>query len=289
MKNANYETHFVRVIDYLYAHLDDDIDLAALAEVACLSEFHWHRIYQAHIGESVFQTIRRLRLQRAAEALANSTTPIDEIRKNASYGSREAFSRAFKDMFSRSPSDYRSSGPHAVFLSARQARNTQEFDVSVEQIETQHCIAVEHIGSIMLIEQAMTTLFMEAQEQQLLAAQPDMIAVFLDDPTNANMRDMRSLACLVQDVERPVSSRLMSYAVERATYVRLAYTGPYAAMKSAYDWLATVWLPGSGFEPADLPNFERYLNSPREVPQEELRTDIYFPIVPVRDLGAETS
>ena len=81
MKNANYETRFVRVIDYLYAHLDDDIDLAALAEVARLSEFHWHRIYQAHIGESVFQTIRRLRLQRAAEALANSTTSIDEVRK----------------------------------------------------------------------------------------------------------------------------------------------------------------------------------------------------------------
>ena len=87
----------------------------------------------------------------------------------------------------------------------------------------------------MLIEQAMTTLFMEAQEQQLLAAQPDMIAVFLDDPTNADMREMRSLACLVQNVGRPVSSPLMSYAVERATYVRLAYTGPYAAMKSAYE------------------------------------------------------
>jgi DNA gyrase inhibitor GyrI len=107
-------------------------------------------------------------------------------------------------------------------LAARQARNTQEFDVSVEQIETQHCIAVEHIGSIMLIEQAMTTLFIQAQEQQVLAAQPDMIAVFLDDPTNADVRDMRSLACLVQDVERPVGSPLMSYAVERATYVRLA-------------------------------------------------------------------
>lgn len=50
---TNYEPRLKRVTAYLHAHLDEYLDLNKLAEVACMSPYHWHRIYQAVHGESV--------------------------------------------------------------------------------------------------------------------------------------------------------------------------------------------------------------------------------------------
>jgi len=40
-RQNNYEVRFDRVLEYIYTHLDDDLDLNKLAEIACLSPYHW--------------------------------------------------------------------------------------------------------------------------------------------------------------------------------------------------------------------------------------------------------
>src|SRR4029077_11746511 len=55
---ASYENRLSRVVDHIYAHLDEDIRFDDLAEVACLSPYHWHRIYAAMRGETITATIR---------------------------------------------------------------------------------------------------------------------------------------------------------------------------------------------------------------------------------------
>lgn len=47
-----YEKRLKRVTDHIHAHLDDELDLDKLAEVACMSAYHWHRIYRAVLGET---------------------------------------------------------------------------------------------------------------------------------------------------------------------------------------------------------------------------------------------
>ena len=66
----SYARRLNRVAEHIWAHLDAPLDLAQLAEVACLSPFHFHRIYRAMIGETVAETVSRLRLQRASMELA---------------------------------------------------------------------------------------------------------------------------------------------------------------------------------------------------------------------------
>lgn len=80
---TNYTERLARVTAYIYEHLDNNVDLAVLAEVACLSPWHWHRIYHALYGETVAATVRRLRLQRAAADLANTAMTIEEIARHA--------------------------------------------------------------------------------------------------------------------------------------------------------------------------------------------------------------
>ena len=65
--NANtYASRIQRVVDHLAEHLDDPLDLESLARVAHFSPYHFHRIYRGILGETVHDTVRRLRLQRAA-------------------------------------------------------------------------------------------------------------------------------------------------------------------------------------------------------------------------------
>ena len=62
----DYADRVERVHAYLAEHLDRDVDLDHLAGIACFSPFHFHRIYHALQGETVAESVRRMRLHRAA-------------------------------------------------------------------------------------------------------------------------------------------------------------------------------------------------------------------------------
>jgi len=64
-----YDKRVNRVIDHIRRHLADDLSLAALARVAAFSPFHFHRVFRARTGETVFGFIQRLRIEKAAAAL----------------------------------------------------------------------------------------------------------------------------------------------------------------------------------------------------------------------------
>src|SRR5215510_3781375 len=106
---ADYADRLDRVFKWLADHLDDTLDLARLADVACLSPYHFHRVYRAMQGETAADTVRRLRMHRAAVELITGELPIARVARRAGYGSQEAFTRAFRDAYGVPPARYRSS------------------------------------------------------------------------------------------------------------------------------------------------------------------------------------
>lgn len=96
-----------RVLAHLAGALDQPLSLDALAEVACLSRFHFHRCYSALLGETPAETLRRLRLTRAAGELVNGRRPLREIAARAGYGSLAAFVRAFAAAYGQPPGSFR--------------------------------------------------------------------------------------------------------------------------------------------------------------------------------------
>jgi len=77
--------------------------------VACLSPYHFHRVYRAMRGETTADTVRRLRLHRAAVDLIAGELPVARVARRAGYGSQEAFTRAFKAAYGVPPARYRAS------------------------------------------------------------------------------------------------------------------------------------------------------------------------------------
>src|ERR1700722_7899958 len=129
---ASYQARLDRVVDHIYAHLDEDIRPERLAEAACLSPYHWHRIYVAMRGETVTATIRRLRLLRAADRLANSDLPVEMIGERAGYSGADAFPPAFREAYGKTPADYRATGSHAAFKASTEAEDDAGFPVTIE-------------------------------------------------------------------------------------------------------------------------------------------------------------
>lgn len=49
--DASHSDRVQKVVAYVYAHLDEPLDLMKLSEVANMSVFHWYRIFQSMYGE----------------------------------------------------------------------------------------------------------------------------------------------------------------------------------------------------------------------------------------------
>ena len=90
----DYEKRLMRVWDHIHDHPDGDLSLDALADVAALSRFHFHRLFRAVIGETAAQSVRRIRLHNAAVALVQSDLALGQVAKGVGYPNLASFSRA---------------------------------------------------------------------------------------------------------------------------------------------------------------------------------------------------
>lgn len=98
------------VIRYIREHISEPLDRETLAAVAGFSIPHFHRVFTAHVGESAISYVRRLRLERAARKLRMGAVDITEVALAAGYDTHAAFSKAFKQQFGLSPSEFRQLG-----------------------------------------------------------------------------------------------------------------------------------------------------------------------------------
>jgi AraC family transcriptional regulator len=102
------------VIRYIREHINEPLNRETLAEVAGFSVPHFHRVFTAHVGESAASYVRRLRLDRAGRKLRMGAVDITEVALAAGYDTHAAFSKAFKQQFGLSPSEFRQLGCRAA-------------------------------------------------------------------------------------------------------------------------------------------------------------------------------
>ena len=93
--------------DYLAAHLDQPLRLADGAREACLSPFHYHRLFTRAFDETPHEFITRLRIDRARYLLARDQLSITEVCFALGYQSLGTFSERFRTMVGSSPASYR--------------------------------------------------------------------------------------------------------------------------------------------------------------------------------------
>lgn len=96
-----------RVLDYISVNLANDITLADLAGIACLSPFHFARTFRRAMGVSLHRYLSQMRLQIAMAEVAAGKLPLAQIALNAQFSSQASFTRAFRQATGVSPGEYR--------------------------------------------------------------------------------------------------------------------------------------------------------------------------------------
>jgi len=96
-----------RAIEYVDAHLSEDISLAALAAEAGFSPHHFGKAFKASLGMPPCQYVTRARLRQAMGMLLNSDRTITEIAYEVGFPSHSHFCAMFKKQTGMTPSQYR--------------------------------------------------------------------------------------------------------------------------------------------------------------------------------------
>ena len=281
MRAEQYQRRLDVVTDYIYAHLDDDLSLETLAHVSGFSRYHWHRIYRAVRGETAAQTVRRLRLERAAAMLTETSWPVERIAWKAGFTGTDVFSRAFLRSYRTTPSRFRIGGRPASIDSlvtscgsglTSSVREAPGWMVRVEARFGYRLAVSEHRGSYMDIGRAFSRV------RDRVGAGSLMVAIYADDPDAVPPADLRSTAGTVVDPGTEIHHDLVERMVPAGRYAIMRYIGPYSSMHAAYLWLYGQWLPSSGEEPRDHPIIEEYLTDPATTPPVDAVTDILLPL-----------
>ena len=109
-------TQVQKGIEYIEDNLDFDISLKQVALIACMSQWHFQRIFKALTNETLKTYIRSRRLANSLNKLLTSNERIIDIAVTAGYESQESFTRAFKQVFEMTPNEYRKLGDKSLFM-----------------------------------------------------------------------------------------------------------------------------------------------------------------------------
>lgn len=264
-----YARRLRRVVEHIWRHLDEPLDLRRLAEVACLSPYHFHRIYCAGIGETASETLSRLRLQRASMELARGGDPIARIARRAGYASQPAFTRAFRAAYGDSPAAFRAR--------RRDNKGADPMPVEIQDRPALRIAAVMHRGPPSEIGRAFDRVVAWAGPRGLTGPSARGVAVYLDDMAITPPQEQRALAGLTVGPDVEGDETVAIHEAPGGRYAVLRFKGPYAHLGRGYDELFD-WLLTSGEEPAHAPCLEVNLNDPRATPPEDLLTEICLPL-----------
>ena len=91
-------------MDRTYAQ---ELDVPALARIACVSEAHFIRTFRATFGETPHRYLQRRRVERSMFLLRESGRSVTDICLDVGFNSLGTFTRTFRDIVGETPTAYR--------------------------------------------------------------------------------------------------------------------------------------------------------------------------------------
>jgi AraC family transcriptional regulator len=263
-------------------------ELTQLAAAAHFSPFHFHRMYRALSGETIGQTVARLRLLRALQCLARPQEQVTEAALAVGYETPQAFARAFRHAFDASPSELRGQQDRLDAAMERLRRPAAGLDagepalqVEIVSVEPFRVVATRYVGDHRELDQTYGRLFEWAAEHALLERMTGIYGVPHDNAPDA-LPDEGEFDCALAFDGGQVEADVDTYPLQLGgrLWARWRHLGSYDHLGALTDRLIASWLPGSGYLLRDAHPFRHFLDDPEETAQADLRADVYLPVMP---------
>ena len=307
-----YISRINKVMDYVEKHLNEEITLDKIAQIACFSPFHFHRIFSTLTNETLNTFIQRLRIEKAAQQLRNEENiSISEIAYNCGFGSAAHFSRTFRKYFGLTAKEFRET-EKAVFakdgfyyskngqLTRKMNQQSPDFrvqlcidnlnqfnhfkfiimdtKVEIKEMPELNVIYCRHTGQFNQIGKVYEKLMKWAGPRGLLNfPKTKTITVYHDDPTITAIEQVRQSACISVDSDVKVDGEIGKMKLESGKYAVGRFEIDEKGFEKAWNTMC-LWLTESGYQPGEGYPYELYHNSPDEDAMHRFILDICIPV-----------
>jgi len=313
-----YKARINKVMDYIEAHIDRDFTLEELADQACFSKFHFHRVFHALIGETLFNFIQRIRLEKAAVLMQyDPQRAITDIALSCGFNSSAAFARSFKKHFGLSATQWRKEiiskkSDHSnlgklisnqrkdhksnfnyidynnTILDLEAPGDMQAHQVKIKDLADKTVAYIRYIGPYQsdskVFERLYAKLFKWAGPRELIdEKKTEMLNLYHDDTEITEKRKLRLSACITIPEDISVEGEINKMIVSGGKYACAAFILSEKQYQEAWDWMCKVWLPTSGYVPDDRLSFELYsMNTIFDTPNKnQHNVEICIPVKPM--------
>ncbi len=273
-----------RATAYIEAHLADEIDCGVLARMTCCSVYHFQRMFACIVGVPLAEYIRRRRMSLAAVDLQSHGARVTDIALRYGYDSPTAFNRAFQSVHGVAPSQAKMPG---VALKAYPPISFQiavKGDVAMNyRIETKQAFRIVGVSQPMpsQMEEAFAAVPQMWQKVGADGSIPKLLGLMNSQPmgilgVSVCMEDENWRYFIAVASESPAPEGMQEYTIPACTWAIFPGEGPMPhAIQEMSKRIMTEWLPTSGYEYANAPDIEVYLNEDTQ----NSRFEIWLPVV----------
>lgn len=286
----NYHARMQRVLDHIDRHLDDDLDLETMSDVAAFSKFHFHRQFVATFGLSVHRYVQLARMKRASYRLAyRGNDSVTDIAMDAGYDAPDSFSRAFRQRFGQSPSSFRNSpdwepwlsafGPFDNARSKLMHRTFNAGDVMIREVSPTPVAIMEHRGDPATIGATIQRFIAWRKATGLPPKTSPTFNIFHSDLRTTPPGEYRMDLCVGTD--RPITTngeRVEAGTIPGGHCAVLRVVGNTDDLEPAALYLYRDWLPVSGEEARGFPLYCQRLAFFPEVAEHEAVAELFLPL-----------
>jgi AraC family transcriptional regulator len=247
---------------YVESHLSSELTLDEIAAHSDVSRFHLARAFVTWTGTPLMAYVRGRRLTEAARALAKGAPDILAVALDAGYGSHEAFTRAFREQFGRTPEAVREQG-HVDTLRLVEP-------IRMDQTVTENIAPPRFVNSKALLLVGMSARYSCESSAGIPSQWQRFLPHFGNVPGQLNRKaygvkynfddlDNFDYLCGVEvaDFTR-VPQGWTNLRVPEQRYAVFTHSGHVSTIRRTWSAVWNAWLPTSGHDVADAPHFELY-------------------------------
>ncbi|WP_226648575.1 AraC family transcriptional regulator [Microbulbifer variabilis] len=283
-----YRERFAQVLHYIEVNLDSDLDIDKLCQYASLSKYHFHRQCSAFFGMPVTALVRLLRLKRAAYQLAYRNKKVVDIALENGYDSHEAFTRAFKKLFGKSPSEFRRSPNWEIWhkhyepimmLRSQLMESSASYQVDIIEFPETQLAVMEHRGAAHLLGTTIRQFIQWRKAQGLSPNNSRTFNLVYDDPATTPPDQYRfDVCCTVKTSTDTNAENIVNKVIPAGKCAVIRHRGSDDSIGTAVRYLYFQWLDSSDFTLREFPMFFERVKFLPEVSESEMITDIFLPI-----------
>ncbi|ANW23290.1 AraC family transcriptional regulator [Vibrio coralliilyticus] len=287
----DYRERLFNTLDYIDSHLDGELTVDKLSEVACLSKHHFHRQFSSLFGMTAFTYIKRARLKRASYQLAfKKNMKIMDIALASRYESSEAFSRAFSQACGQSPSKFRKSPKWKVWDDAEEKlskirkeyinEESNHLSIDIVKFDEIKVATIKHCGPLHLIGNTIKRLNDWGEENNVDIENSRIFNVIDDYSIPPYSENYTCKICVSTGIDIHENSYgVFGSIISEGNCAVTRHIGPDDGIGQSLRFLYSHWLKNDLGSLRESPVFFERIKLYPNVNDVDVITDIYLPVI----------